>query len=84
MDGARLANSRRAEASALNLKLVTEGLVNWTIVGCPTEGWAKAVFGEPDVERLWDAVLIRFAWTSPILSPPGRSTWSAWWGGPGH
>ncbi len=57
VDGARLANSRRAEASALNLKLVTEGLVNWTIVGCPTEGWAKAVFGEPDVERLWDAVL---------------------------
>ena len=57
VDGARLAKSRRAEASALNLKLVTEGLVNWTIVGCPTEGWAKAVFGEPDVERLWDAVL---------------------------
>jgi len=57
VDGARLAKSRRAEASALNLKLVTEGLVNWTIVGCPTEGWAKTVFGEPDVERLWDAVL---------------------------
>ena len=52
VDGTRLAKSRRAEASALNLKLVTEGLVNWTIVGCPTEGWAKAVFGEPDVERL--------------------------------
>jgi len=57
VDGTRLAKSRRAEAAALNLKLVTERLVNWTIVGCPTEGWAKAVFGEPDVERLWDAVL---------------------------
>src|SRR2546423_6911671 len=22
----------------------------------PNEGWAEAVFGEPDVERLWDAV----------------------------
>ena len=57
VDGTRLARSRRAEASALNLRLVTEGLVNWTIIGCPTEGWARAVFGEPDVERLWDAVL---------------------------
>ena len=28
----------------------------WTLVGCPVEGWAQQVFGEPDVERLWDAV----------------------------
>jgi aminopeptidase len=32
-------------------------LIQWTIVGYPNEGWAKAVFGEPDVERLWDAVI---------------------------
>lgn len=32
-------------------------LVQWTIVGCPNEGWARTVFGEPDVERLWDAVI---------------------------
>jgi aminopeptidase len=30
--------------------------VNWTIVSAPTEGWARAVFGEPDLERLWQAV----------------------------
>ena len=28
----------------------------WTLVGCPVPGWAKQVFGEPDVERLWQAV----------------------------
>ncbi|HET7467433.1 MAG TPA: aminopeptidase [Candidatus Dormibacteraeota bacterium] len=28
----------------------------WTLVGCPVEGWAKQVYGEPDVERLWQAV----------------------------
>jgi len=28
----------------------------WTLVGCPVEGWARQVFGEPDVERLWEAV----------------------------
>jgi aminopeptidase len=30
--------------------------VNWTIVAAPTEGWARSVFGEPDLERLWRAV----------------------------
>jgi aminopeptidase len=38
-------------ASALKIGL--SGAVNWTIVSYPTEGWAKVVFGEPDVERLW-------------------------------
>ena len=31
--------------------------IQWTIVGYPNEGWARTVFGEPDVERLWDAVI---------------------------
>ena len=36
-------------------------LIQWTIVGYPNAGWASAVFGEPDVERLWDCLL----YTSP-------------------
>ncbi len=32
-------------------------LIQWTIVGYPNEGWARTVFGEPDVERLWQAVI---------------------------
>ena len=28
----------------------------WTVIACPTEGWARSVFGEPDVERLWREV----------------------------
>jgi aminopeptidase len=28
----------------------------WTLVGCPLEWWAQQVFGEPNVERLWQAV----------------------------
>ena len=49
----------RAEPSDLReiyLPLVTRRLVNWVIVPAPNEGWATAVLGEPDVERLWDAV----------------------------
>ena len=29
---------------------------NWTIAAFPTPGWAEQVFGDPDVDRLWDAV----------------------------
>lgn len=55
LDGSRVGRSRMRELSAASLKL-TDGLCNWSIVAFPTEGWARAVFGEPDVERLWDAV----------------------------
>ena len=30
--------------------------LRWTVVAAPNPGWAREVFGEPDVERLWDAV----------------------------
>ena len=30
--------------------------INWTIVALPNPAWAKQIFGEPDVERLWAAV----------------------------
>ncbi|KUL39773.1 aminopeptidase [Actinoplanes awajinensis] len=32
------------------------GKLRWTIVGAPNPGWATQIFGEPDVERLWNAV----------------------------
>jgi aminopeptidase len=56
VDGARLARSRRREEDEVWLRQVTDRVVNWCIVGCPTEGWARTVFGEPDVERLWETV----------------------------
>ena len=27
--------------------------VNWSLCACPTPAWARRVYGEPDVERLW-------------------------------
>ena len=56
VDGARLAAARKHELDAIWLRQVSERLVNWSIVSCPTEGWAATVFGEPDVERLWAAI----------------------------
>jgi aminopeptidase len=37
-------------------KAIGERSINWTIVALPTEGWARQVFGKPDVEALWQAV----------------------------
>jgi len=39
-----------------NLRNIMAGKVNWTIVSYPNAGWAKTVFGEPDVDRLWTDV----------------------------
>ena len=56
LDGTRLARSVPMELRKLNIRVVNERLLAWSIIGCATEGWARTVFGEPDVERLWRAV----------------------------
>ena len=38
------------------LPLVAGRKLNWTIVSAPNEGWANGLFGEPDLDRLWQAV----------------------------
>ena len=55
LDGARVGKARMREVAKASLAL-SDGLCNWTIVAYPNAGWAKTVFGEPDVERLWRAV----------------------------
>lgn len=46
----------------------------WTIVAFPTPGWARQMFGEPDLGRLWDAIRPAVRWTRPIRSLRRRST----------
>jgi aminopeptidase len=55
LDGARVAGARMRELAEASLSL-TDGRCNWSIVAYPNEGWARTVFGEPDLERLWQAV----------------------------
>jgi aminopeptidase len=55
LDESRVGRAWPRELAQETLKL-SNGLSNWTIVSYPTEGWARTVFGEPDVERLWQAV----------------------------
>jgi aminopeptidase len=56
LDGARVGKTRSKEVAERYVKATNQRLINWVIVAYPNEGWAKTVFGEPDVERLWEAV----------------------------
>ncbi len=56
VDQSRLGRARPLEAAKLQLQAINEKLTNWTIAAYPTEGQARQMFGEPDLERLWDAV----------------------------
>ena len=52
LDATRVAKDRMPRLSSW-LPVVASEQVNWTIGPVPTQGWAEAAFGEPDVERLW-------------------------------
>jgi aminopeptidase len=56
LDQERVGKARMIELGKLGMKHTVQRVNNWTIVAYPNEGWAEKVFGEPDVERLWDAV----------------------------
>jgi aminopeptidase len=67
LDPALIGRSEPKEARRLSLELVVGRLVNWTVVSAPNEGWATQVFGEPDMERLWEAVAVATRLDEPDL-----------------
>jgi aminopeptidase len=69
LDGGRVARARMREVAEASMRL-TGGLCNWSIAAFPNEGWARTVFGEPDVERLWQAVAmaVRLDEPDPVLA----------------
>jgi len=58
LDQRRVGAARMVDYNDLMLRSVTERRVSWVVAAYPNEGWAEAVFGEPDVERLWEAVAL--------------------------
>jgi aminopeptidase len=73
LDGARVGKTRSKEVAERYVKATNQRLINWAIVAYPNEGWAKTVFGEPDVERLWEAV----AWATRLDEPDPIVAWRA-------
>ena len=70
LDGARVGRARMLDLVEVNRRNVNDAVNNWTVVGAPNESWARTVFGEPDVERLWDAVAfaVRLDEPDPVVA----------------
>jgi len=56
VDPARVGASRMLELERVNREIHATAANNWTIVPCATADWARQVFGEPDIERLWQVL----------------------------
>jgi aminopeptidase len=56
LDGERVGRAVPQEIVEIRMEQIRENSVNWCGVGAPSEGWATQVFGEPDVEQLWEKV----------------------------
>lgn len=56
LPGDRVGKARPRDWRAQWMRMVNEHAVNWTIVPAPTPAWARHVFGEPDMDALWDAI----------------------------
>ncbi|GAA2653748.1 aminopeptidase [Paractinoplanes durhamensis] len=54
-DPAKVA-ARRIEEVRIRRDAMFGGGMRWSVVAAPNPGWATQIFGEPDVERLWEAV----------------------------
>jgi aminopeptidase len=72
LDQERVGKARQVRFMEAHLTNVMQRHVNWTIVSYPNEGWAKTIFGEPDVERLWEAV----ATTVRLNEPDPVAAWN--------
>jgi aminopeptidase len=56
VDGERIGRAVPQEIVQIRMQQLGENSVNWVGVGAPGEAWATQVFGEPDIERLWETV----------------------------
>ena len=65
LDPALVGKADPRDMRAATLAHIGAKRFNWTIVAAPNEGWATQVFGEPDVERLWDAVAVAIRLDQP-------------------
>ncbi|WP_353828034.1 aminopeptidase [Agromyces sp. SYSU T0242] len=56
VDAAAVVAASPVELAARERAALMAGGLQWSIVAAPNAGWARAVYGEPDVDRLWQAV----------------------------
>ncbi|MGH3050615.1 MAG: aminopeptidase, partial [Gaiellaceae bacterium] len=73
LDGDRVGRARMKEVAQMRIKMITEASTNWSGVACPNPAWAERIFGEPDLERLWEAV----SFCMRLDEPDPTAAWQA-------
>ena len=70
VDELRAARAEPRRLREIGIELVARRATAWTVIVQPTDGWAHAVFGEPDVARLWDelAAVVRLDAPDPVAA----------------
>jgi aminopeptidase len=70
LDQTRVGMARQLEALKEIRRGQADRTMSWTIAAWPTAGWAEQVFGEPDVDRLWQAIgaSVRLEDDDPVAS----------------
>jgi aminopeptidase len=56
LPGDRVGKARMTKLGEEITRQVNDRVSNWVVAGVPNEGWATQLFGEPDVDALWDLV----------------------------
>jgi len=72
LDQTRVGKAGPVDQRRRYLSGVNNRELNWTLAAHPTAGQAEAMFGEPDVERLWEAV----AYSVRLDEPDPVAAWS--------
>src|SRR5205823_619378 len=53
LDGERVGRAHMVDLSMLVGQAITDQAFSWCLAAYPNPGWARSIYGEPDVERLW-------------------------------
>lgn len=56
LPGDRVGKARMTKIGEELTRQTNERLNNWVVAGVPNTGWATQLFGEPDVDALWELV----------------------------
>jgi aminopeptidase len=74
VDQGRLGRARPVAGAQRHVKAINDRTFTWTIAAFPTEGQARQMFGEPDLERLWQAVAhaVRLDEPDPVAAWRGQ------------
>jgi aminopeptidase len=56
LDGKKVGRARPRELAAELIRVIGDHLICWAVVPAPNPGWARQVFGTPDIDALWQAV----------------------------